>query len=81
VNISFTASIFDENSHDEILSTHFSSEDSMGVFVKYTGGERDVHTNDYRLGWCFYINVIGTLSNIATAVLFFLRNPDDFKKV
>jgi len=53
----------------------------MRVFVKYTGGERDVHTNDYRLGWCFYINVIGTLSNIATAVLFFLRNPDDFKKV
>jgi len=51
------------------------------VFVKFTGGEREVHINDYRLGWCFYINLVGALSNIVTAVLFFLKNPDDFKRV
>jgi len=51
------------------------------VFVRYTGGEREVHINDYRLGWCFYVNVLGAVCNIATAVLFFVKNRDDFKKV
>merc|ERR1712228_639145 len=40
------------------------------VFVKFTGGEREVHGYDYRLGWSFYVNAFGALCNVVTAVLF-----------
>jgi len=54
----------------------------QNVFVRYTGGdETEPHINDYRLGWCFYVNLFASVCNLTVAILFFLKNRDDFLKV